>query len=150
MPRERRDLGLDSSHPPTWEEEEERIGDVSVAKGRSISSIQLPRSSTQQRRFTLLFLFFFFFSFSRSTNSLSCLFLCLSLSFRFFFLFNSTDSLFPFVPFLLPFFFFFRFLSIVREEVQLGRLRSMRLNGFFEWVDVWMMSFSNFFLDCVY
>lgn len=88
---------------------------------------------------------FFFSSFSRSTNSLSCLSFFAS-PFRsafssFLFSFNSTDSLFPFVPFLLPFSPFFS-----TDCKGGGTIRTIAIYVIErDPSNKWMMCFSNFF-----
>lgn len=87
----------------------------------------------------------FFSSFSRSTNSLSCLSFFAS-PFRsafssFLFFFNSTDSLFPFVPFLLPFSPFFS-----TDCKGGGTIRTIAIYVIErDPSNKWMMCFSNFF-----
>lgn len=87
---------------------------------------------------------FFFFFFSFYQFPFLSLFLCLSLSFRFFFffvLFNSTDSLFPFVPFLLPFSPFFS-----TDCKGGGTIRTIAIYVIErDPSNKWMMCFSNFF-----
>lgn len=93
--------------------------------------------------FSISFCFFFFF-FSFYQFPFLSLFLCLSLSFRFFFffvLFNSTDSLFPFVPFLLPFSPFFS-----TDCKGGGTIRTIAIYVIErDPSNKWMMCFSNFF-----
>lgn len=87
----------------------------------------------------------FFSSFSRSTNSLSCLSFFAS-PFRsafssFLFFFNSIDSLFPFVPFLLPFSPFFS-----TDCKGGGTIRTIAIYVIErDPSNKWMMCFSNFF-----
>lgn len=87
----------------------------------------------------------FFSSFSRSTNSLSCLSFFAS-PFRsafssFLFFFNSTDSLFPFVPFLLPFSPFFSTDCKGGDTIRTIAIYVIERDP----SNKWMMCFSNFF-----